>query len=384
MKKIYYFIAITLFQISCNKMQNIEVDESIIFELSDNGIEVEYSILNLTTPDNIVVSDIESILHTNNMLHIQDSKAGVLLFNSDGDFIKRIAERGRGRTEYISSNTFTVNSQNKILSIIDDNKSKLINYNIENYDYINETSTPITSYNMEAMGNITVWYNDATESQDYETDFNYIIMNEDVVVHKFSPKLVNNGFATGPSDQMYIYRDNIRAYAQHSPYVYSVDIDGGCSVKYEITIPDTDFAPKWYLEEMISTGDYMSFYDRLSKSGYISYSRIMECDENLLYLCYIDNIAYLGIYDKAKESAKITKIELLKQLNGIELGYLCGTYNPDKYIFAVDLQDYKTQLTTYDHLSEKFKSHVLNANNNLSLLIVKFNLRGDEKRLNED
>ncbi|MFR9520861.1 MAG: 6-bladed beta-propeller [Rikenellaceae bacterium] len=320
------------------------------------------------------MSDIESILHINNKLHIKDSEAGVLLFDNDGVFIKKIAERGRGRAEYISSNAFAVNSQNKILSIIDDNKNKLINYSIENYDYIDETPTPVISYNMEAMGNITVWYNDATQSQNEETDFNYIITNKDVVVQKFSPKLITNGFATGPEDQMYIYSDCIRAYAQHSPYVYSIDINGECSVKYEIKIPGIDFAPERYLKEIASTSDYMTFYDYLSDSGYISYSRIMESDESLLYLCYIDNIAYIGIYDKTKQSAKITKVELLKQLNGMELGYLCGTYNCDKYIFAIDPQDYKTQRTKNDCWSEKFNSQLLNANNNLSLLIIKFNL----------
>jgi hypothetical protein len=130
--KFYYLPFILLFAASCKqKEQNlIEFDprrldknEITLSQIADN--------ISYTPLDNSIqlgeIYDFHYPKFINNAIFLYENKVGVLVFNRNGEFIRKIGSKGRGPGEYIYGLDFTVDNKTETVFINDLNMIKVFN-----------------------------------------------------------------------------------------------------------------------------------------------------------------------------------------------------------------------------------------------------------------
>lgn len=355
--------------ISCDKQK--ESNASIItFQPKENiDFNVEFEVLTLNTPESLLVGIINSVQLFDNRIYLLDSNSGMLVFDIKGNFISKIGNKGRGPGEYISSRVFSIDEYNGMISIIDNQVNKIINFKIEDYSLIGETYAPNNSLTFEALDqNSRVWFNgnysDYKNKEDKTYGFDYFVTQDDVITDVFSKRKYNIGFITGPAKQVYKIGETVKAYSQHSPYLYKID-KNGLIEEYKIEVKGMPFATEEFLNNIVLSQNFGSFYSNLTESEYISYTSIYETNDNLLFFGFYKLTPYVGVYDKYSRVTEMSKQTDFEQQHMVKLGYLCGASN-NAYIFAVDPP------TEDDNVSDEFNEKFSKSNSNSSLLFVRF------------
>jgi len=94
--------------------------------------------IKLETTEESLVGSITKVLFVDEKMVIINEMGGeIFLFDNNGNFIRKIANRGRGPGEYLNITSCNYNSERQILSIFSDVASKLLLYNL-NGDFIKE------------------------------------------------------------------------------------------------------------------------------------------------------------------------------------------------------------------------------------------------------
>ncbi|EEY83483.1 hypothetical protein HMPREF0103_1724 [Bacteroides sp. 2_1_33B] len=133
--KLFYLIFITqlFFFISCDKSKEenfYEIDlesttESIHYSLFTDSV----SYITLNTNDSCIMSGIDRIYLSGNFLFVKDNKkAGILVFDLNGNFLTQINYYGNGANEFTSINSFSIDKYAKRICIYDGNTGKINRY----------------------------------------------------------------------------------------------------------------------------------------------------------------------------------------------------------------------------------------------------------------
>lgn len=118
-------------------------------ELSDvNTSEImsEFRFVKLETNHLSLVGRIEQIEVYNERIYVLDTykTMSILMFSSDGKFIKKIEARGAGPGEFITPHSFYIDKKG-FLYLLDMISSRLLKYNLDNLDFVEEITIPIRS-----------------------------------------------------------------------------------------------------------------------------------------------------------------------------------------------------------------------------------------------
>lgn len=139
---IIFFLFTTLF--SCiTKERDVKDEEYPIINLDDCNIEdtiflSEYfnkiSFIPLETNIESMISSFDGIQIQNNLLFVLDKSYAkcVLIFDKDGNFVRKIGKVGYGPGEYISISDFAINETGDVLLVLDPESRKINFFSIDN------------------------------------------------------------------------------------------------------------------------------------------------------------------------------------------------------------------------------------------------------------
>ena len=109
------------------KLYNNRVDNNIEkIKLSEFIDSVKF--VRLETKEESLISAVSSVIFVGEGIVIVDEIGKILLFDNEGNYIRKIANRGRGPGEYLNITSCSYNSNEKALSIYDDYSKKLLLY----------------------------------------------------------------------------------------------------------------------------------------------------------------------------------------------------------------------------------------------------------------
>ena len=118
----------------------IDVDKAEVVEsipLSELCAQMKTIILE--TNEHALITNVGSLQVHKDLIIVKDEKdffdnsrreTGVYAFNREGKFIRKYGNRGGGPGEYISVNDFTIDTENEIIYLLDDDASQILKYEI--------------------------------------------------------------------------------------------------------------------------------------------------------------------------------------------------------------------------------------------------------------
>ena len=94
----------------------------------------------LETTDSSLIGSIGKMYKRDGFLFVKDNKyvKKVLIYDSNGKYVRSIGRYGRGAGELIDLTDFIVDSKHNLLSILDNQQRKVLTYNLDNGDHIND------------------------------------------------------------------------------------------------------------------------------------------------------------------------------------------------------------------------------------------------------
>lgn len=141
--KTHTCILLMLITMACtSKKENAQNDiVHISFQEEGNPILSEkdmecYFIPLETTLDNLM-GEIHRIEIFDNLIFALDNmQRKLLVFDMNGKFVQQIGNNGNGPGGYVYPINFSINKNKKIISVADARQNKLLNYNLDNYQYM--------------------------------------------------------------------------------------------------------------------------------------------------------------------------------------------------------------------------------------------------------
>lgn len=142
MKK-YISISIIILSFSCKNKIETKIDDSnyqvftINFSTSEKNEKTinisdftdSISYINLETNKDLLMQSIKSIKYNKDKIYISDFQGQELfIYNTDGKFLNKLNNSGRGPGEYLAISQFEINYENGNIHILDDIGSKIFIY----------------------------------------------------------------------------------------------------------------------------------------------------------------------------------------------------------------------------------------------------------------
>lgn len=132
MKQVLIFFILFSLVISCTKKDNISIP-TITVDLDNTKETIQYSqfaksldYIELNTNDSCIISGIQNIfLDDDTLILLDNKKAGILIFTSEGKFINQINHYGNALEEFISIRTFTIDPVLNQIYILDGHSQKI-------------------------------------------------------------------------------------------------------------------------------------------------------------------------------------------------------------------------------------------------------------------
>lgn len=110
-----------------SELQVIDVHVKDTIEVNISEVATDFSILKLETSDSCLISGIGGLVRTNNYIFMNGGRK-VMLFDTDGNFIRQIGRQGHGPGEYVSVMCFAVDTEKELVIVSS-------NYDVIFYDF---------------------------------------------------------------------------------------------------------------------------------------------------------------------------------------------------------------------------------------------------------
>lgn len=132
MKQVLISFILFSLVISCTKKDNVSIP-TITVDLEDTKGTIQYSqftksldYVELNTNDSCIISGIKNIfLDDDTLILLDNKKAGILIFTSEGKFVNQINHYGNALEEFISIRTFTIDPVLNQIHILDGHSQKI-------------------------------------------------------------------------------------------------------------------------------------------------------------------------------------------------------------------------------------------------------------------
>jgi hypothetical protein len=273
--------------IEINK-NNVKTDD--VFNLTDYVDSCCFATLEST--QNSLIGEIKDMQFADNKIFIFNSVLGnseILVFDRTGHFLNKIGTKGNGPHEYLSINSFCINSFKSYIVVFDSNKQKIIKYNysgkfLESLPIKNECGLIIKSHFISKDRMLCVnGVNSRTSTVVFECDEN--LGNIDV--------LSTSGLKC---DGLYIYAKNpIAAGSKYyinplSNIVYKY-VDKESIPAFKIDLNVKQYNPE---TEVVTGDDYGKSFIASLQKGFFPLSGVFESDK---YLLFIQN-GYFTLWNK--------------------------------------------------------------------------------------
>lgn len=328
---------------------NIDFKEVHSFPSLDS---IECKFIPLETNEKCLISGIKQIEFIDDKIYLIDNHLEkVLLFDTLGNFITQIGNRGSGPGEYIMPGSFYVGDKN--INIVDYRQNKLLFYDSKTYKYISSKKTFNTSDCAWLAMDTIAWFNMAGYNNGKRNHFHISISDSKLnnltsfLSAKFKPS-----YTIRTGNNFYQHEGQIYLSIQFSSIVYRITSKSAIPV-YNISF-GKDLLPseEWLSNHIIKDENYLN---ELIKSQYISAYNLGETKEYIGTTYYAHGQKfYIAFFNKTtKRSYKCNAYDFMKKYNLYGMSPIKGTHN-DYFITSLNMSDLKK----YPILSDRLRSIV--------------------------
>jgi hypothetical protein len=279
--------------------------------------DIEY--IRLETNESCMLGSIKQMLFYNNKYYLLDAPLGkaIYVFDDKGKYINKIGRTGQGPGEYAMPYYMAINRINNTLHVYDAMQNKMLVFDANSLDFINEYMPPIEfQYFCFLDGNSDLaWYNVSNIVYDNEAiPYHIITTNSD---NSLLEKMIPIEFSTG-----YILRPKSPFFETHSSILFSHPYKG---IVYQL-LPDKskvllnihfqkhEFPPVEYLEDIERKGN---FVPEMRQSGYINYFETFETDNAYCFNFYAGDTYFMAVHNKASGKSIYFPVSIVKN-NSLE------------------------------------------------------------------
>lgn len=351
---------------------NISGGETIVFGESDAALidSLEVSFVQFEETDNSLIKSIGRIEQLGDRLIVGDDMTyRIMAFTEDGRFISTIGTRGEGPGEYLQFSSFFTNEAGNEIGVVDNEKRKVIYYNLDDYSFKRERSySPLSSGCGVPIEGDMIWFNQSYEGG---TKNSYFIVTNTLgeIKNMFVPKKFISGYLTGSDYPIYSLDGKVYGYIPYELTLYELNADSA-KVRYRFEVDGFKTPTVDFLNEISENGKSNSLFDALSKSDFISYYDILETGQLICLTIIRQGQTHIALLDKDTDlKLFMPQDEFAKRLHLGKIKYLVPNEINDELLAIID----KSQLTTDDvsTLPDSLQLLINNDNSNPIVAIVR-------------
>lgn len=287
------YSSIILFILSCNNKNNyIHIDvldfseKSLIegFNYSKLVDTIEY--IQLETTNNSLIGQIDKVILSKDFIFILDSYStgSIYKFSRNGEFIQLISRNGKGPGEYIVPIDITITKNS--LYILDGSSKKVIQFDLQNCEFIEENRLDFFANKIMAMNNQFVFVEGQRGKKAVITDKEFNVINK-----QFDFNFINAKDYPLP---FHVMNDTILYRMYLNDTLYFLD-NQEFKPKYIINLGKKQFNTKNYKsleseKRFVSNDDVFDFEANLKYFG--------ETSSHIYFTYTYQNIFNIILYDK--------------------------------------------------------------------------------------
>lgn len=346
--KLYFILAILSFY-SCKRFNNIDIGNSKIISF-DKTFSKSFNLIVQTDSVNTtfleynkdhLIGEIKNFKISDNYILILDGQYKFFIFNKDGDLISATLKRGKGPSEYVAIEDFTLDFNEKYLYFLDPYNSKVLKYNITG-EFIKEYSIPLRhATHISKLGNENfAIYQSARFSDDlfniyiYDNNFHLIKAIKDFNGYKIKrlPYLL---------DVCWYEFNNITFFKEvMSDTVFAISNDGSVTPHFIIDFDNKKMPTKNYTKTELYQSEAHKYYQIGS---------IIESNYYIFFNIIFYNNSNFFVYDK--NNKKLYNLGI-NSFNNSQF----GTYWPN----YIDNKDCMYSFSNSIEFSNHFLSYIIN------------------------
>lgn len=293
-------------------------------------------IIKLETSQSCLISVITQIRMTESFIFIKDLE-NIYSFTREGKFVAKIGKKGEGPGEYIVFNTFFIDENKNQVTIIDDFKNKLINYDFTG-NFISSVSIPSEAFqsccNVQPTSDNKLLCFHMMDMYDTKA-YSLFDLNEKKVngqCFSYQPITVDNYMFAFSWQPMAKTGDDIDLIMPLCDTIYTYSaLTSSFQTKYIIETPN-EMAPKHRISKRSTS--YDEELSKLSDEGYFTgFKGIYETDTKVLLGCNYEAMMGYFLFDKVSKTGN----------------YYIYTWNDnvETLPFVTPIYSYKNQFVSY-------------------------------------
>ena len=268
------------------------------------------------------------------IINFHNNKARVFVFDRDGKFISQIGRLGAGPGEYQQPYKLYINKKNNTIIVADRHLNKLINYDLESYQYISSRSIPFNFGNCTWLSDeLILWCNDGGIDTGNRKWYYACITNEEMEIISTFYEMPIYGYCVGYTS-LYKYGGHCYAGLPFSPLIYQIDSENVTPV-LSLSFGKQELPPKSLVVD--EREDNMVWLNKVIQSDYINSFCAHETTEHIGVSFYGRTFQrHLGFYDKRNRTTHAyTAEKFMRTFNLYGVYDIINTYN-DYFVARVD------------------------------------------------
>ena len=289
------------------------------------------------------------------------SRGDLVLYDRNGRFIRKVAQKGQGPGEYSGMNDIAIDEKHEIVYVLSASLRKLFKYNLEGIflgvidlsDFIDDVSNPPTRIAVSSSGQILVNYSNWTGNLQYRC---LLFDHQGNLINRLKNYLFYTGELTSLSfeGKAYIYKNQIHV-KNYCDTLFVVDND--------------NFKPKYVFRHGKNQSNYITCSEYKEIGRQVDAGDLFETDSKVFFSFGYNNRFLYAFYDKNEGKTYSISDEFLKYNDdGLSFPPLCvfsGSQLNDETILILGV-DYIDRNGLKEHLSS---SKYLNITNMLDSIL---------------
>lgn len=340
-----FFVSFLALSGACAQAPDIEsemaFEESQFMNTSD--IVKDYELIPLELTEDNQILDATVVRLVKDRIYILDCYSPINktlhVFNMEGKYIGHVGSSGQGPGEYIMPQNFMINEHEGLILIRDIATNKLISYNIETLEFVNEYPLSFYSTCSELAGdNQIVWYVGSGLRNEGEMQKHIQISDTKGEVQKSLIDRLDFP-ARGLFNIMTCFMKYQGKVYFHHPFLndYFVLNEDGVTPAFALSFNHHQFPTSDYLTE-----NNEEITDKLMEDGYIQYCDALMSDHALACYFGIDKTIYWGIYNRKSKKGKYIDRSKINDDLGLGLLGRPKTVFDDQFVTIVSTESIET------------------------------------------
>jgi hypothetical protein len=337
-----FLFSFLVFLSACSQQKsndNTDDVKTLNFDISQkdglNADDLECVFIPLETKEECLLSlsfdDIQFFEERIFIINFHDNKASVFVFSDKGQFIAQIGKIGVGPKEYQQPHKLYINKKKNIITVADRRLNKLINYDLDTYQYISSESVPFNFLNCIWLSDEHIlWCDEGGISTGNRKYYYACVTNAEMEIISTWCEIDPSSYSIGHLS-LFKHQSQVYIGRSFSPFIYLIDEENMTPV-WKLSFGKQKLPPKSLVED--EKENSMAWLKKVMASDYIIAFHAHETDNSLGVSFYGKTFQrHLGFYNKrTQETHAYTAQNFMKRFHLYGVYDIINTY--DDYFVA--------------------------------------------------